>query len=125
MAGIEDIVKAQKKYKIDNENKGDTSRDGMVASAITEASQAGNKMLEAGGNACDALIAIQLSLAVVEGMNSGIGAGGFILCYDDDENETKVINAHSRAPAGLTPECFMENGERCRLMNAQRVPYRS
>ena len=111
MADIGDIFKAQKKYKMDNENKGDTSRDGMVASAIAEASAAGNKMLESGGNAFDALIAIQLSLAVVEGMNTGIGAGGFILCYDNDKKETKVVNAHSRAPAGLTPECFIRDGE--------------
>lgn len=109
MANIEEIFKAQKKYKIDNEHKGDTSRDGMVASAIDEASRAGNKMLEEGGNAFDAIIATQLSLAVVEGMNTGVGAGGFILCYDNDNKETKVVNAHSRSPDELTKDCFIED----------------
>lgn len=109
VANIEEIFKAQKKYKIDNENKGDTSHEGMVASAIEEASKAGNEMLEAGGNAFDALIAIQLSLAVVEGMNTGIGAGGFILCYDSKNEETKVVNAHSRSPDDLTKDCFIDD----------------
>lgn len=109
MANIEEIFNAQKKYNINNENKGDTSHEGMVASAIKEASKAGNKMLEEGGNAFDALIAVQLSLAVVEGMNTGIGAGGFILIYDNENKETKAVNAHSRAPAGLTKDCFLDD----------------
>ncbi|MFP3360771.1 gamma-glutamyltransferase, partial [Planococcus sp. SIMBA_143] len=38
--------------------------------------------------------------------------GGFIVCHEEEKNETKVINAHSRAPAELEPECFVyDNGE--------------
>ena len=113
MANLEEIFKAQEKYyDTGNQIKGDTGRYGMVASAIKEATHAGNQMLDQGGNAFDALIAVQLSLAVVEGMNTGIGAGGFIVCYDKENEETKVVNAHSRAPAELEPECFVDdNGE--------------
>ncbi|WP_411843420.1 gamma-glutamyltransferase [Salinicoccus sp. HZC-1] len=109
MANLEEIFQVQKQYRIDNEDKGDTGYNGMVASAIKEASEAGNKMLDEGGNAFDALIAVQLALAVVEGMNTGIGAGGFILCYDNENKKTKVVTAHSRAPSGLTPDCFVED----------------
>ncbi|MCG1010268.1 gamma-glutamyltransferase [Salinicoccus sp. ID82-1] len=113
MTSIEDIFEVQKKhYSTENQTKGDTGSYGMVASAIEEATHAGNQMLEQGGNAFDALIAVQLALSVVEGMNTGIGAGGFIVCHDRKKQETKVINAHSRSPAELGPECFLdEDGE--------------
>ncbi|MFC3420369.1 gamma-glutamyltransferase [Salinicoccus hispanicus] len=113
MTNIEDIFEVQKQhYSTENQIEGDEGSYGMVASAIEEATHAGNQMLEQGGNAFDALIAVQLALAAVEGMNTGIGAGGFIVCYDSEDQETKVINAHSRSPAELEPEHFLdENGE--------------
>lgn len=79
---------------------------GMVACPIKEAAEAGEKVLEDGGNAIDAIIAMQFALCSVEGMNTGIGAGGFILYYDSENNETKAIHGHTRAPAATTPEVF-------------------
>ncbi|GAB3066443.1 gamma-glutamyltransferase [Salinicoccus sesuvii] len=113
MTNIEDIFKVQKQhYNTEKQIEGDTGSYGMVASAIQEATEAGNKMLQEGGNAFDAIIAVQLALAVVEGMNTGIGAGGFIICYDKEKEETKVVNSHSRSPAELEKDHFVdESGE--------------
>lgn len=112
MTNIDQIFEAQKYIEPDEELKGDTGYYGMVSSAVNEATEAGNEMLKQGGNAFDAIIAVQLALSVVEGMNTGIGAGGFILCHDYENKDTKVINAHPRSPAALRPDCFIdENGE--------------
>ena len=51
----------------------------MVAAANPYASQAGFNMLEKGGSAIDAAIAIQLVLTLVEPQSSGIGGGAFIM----------------------------------------------
>lgn len=112
MTDINDIFKVQKYIEPDGDLKGDTGYYGMVSSAVEEATDAGNEMLKLGGNAFDAIIAVQLALAVVEGMNTGIGSGGFILCHDYKNKDTKVVNAHPTAPAALRPDCFIdENGK--------------
>ena len=112
MTNIDGIFEAQKYIEPDAELKGDTGYYGMVSSAVEEATDAGNEMLKLGGNAFDAIIAVQLALAVVEGMNTGVGSGGFILCHDYKNKDTKMINAHPKAPAALRPDCFIdENGE--------------
>jgi gamma-glutamyltranspeptidase/glutathione hydrolase len=79
---------------------------GMVSCAVKEAAEAGEAVLEDGGNAIDAVIAMQLALTAVEGMNTSIAAGGYILYYDNKKKETKVLNGHSKAPAATTPDIF-------------------
>jgi gamma-glutamyltranspeptidase/glutathione hydrolase len=55
---------------------------------------------------------MQLALTAVEGMNTSIAAGGYILYYDNKTKETKVLNGHSKAPAATPPDIFYsEKGE--------------
>lgn len=85
---------------------------GMISCPIEEAAEAGEQVLRDGGNAVDAVIAMQFALIPTEGMNTSIGAGGFILYYDNNKKETKVINGHTKAPAAARPDLFHdENGE--------------
>ncbi|MEK5067058.1 gamma-glutamyltransferase [Sporosarcina sp. FSL K6-1508] len=89
-----------------------TGLDGMVATAHPLASQIGADVLRNGGNAIDAAVAIQFALNVTEPMMSGIGGGGFLMYYDADKEETSIINSRERAPAGATPDMFLdEKGE--------------
>lgn len=81
---------------------------GMAASAVKEATEVGEQVLQDGGNAFDAIIAIQFALAVVEGMNTGIGSSGFLTLYNSEQDETKVINGHSEAPAAVAPDLFLD-----------------
>lgn len=112
--GLEEIFQHQhaEKHKARHRQQTVSGSYGMAASAIKEATDAGERILEDGGNAIDAIIAIQLALAAVEGMNTGIGASGFIVIYGSQRNETKVINGHSQAPAAVEPDQFLtEDGE--------------
>lgn len=106
--GIKEIFKNQNVAKLEAHQKTEKAHYGMVASAIKEATESGRKVLEDGGNAMDALIAVQLSLAVVEGMNTGIAAGGFLLYYDSEKKKTEVIQGHSKAPKAVTPNFFLD-----------------
>src|SRR5689334_20071136 len=54
----------------------------LVVSANPYASEAGLKILRAGGSAVDAAIAVQLVLSLVEPQSSGVGGGAFMLVYD-------------------------------------------
>ena len=89
---------------------------GAVATAHPLATQAGQEVLAAGGNAFDASIAIAATLNVVEPMMSGIGGYGTILIYDAEENRVRFLNSSGRFPINSnadlmrapTPD-FMDN----------------
>lgn len=73
---------------------------GVVSAASPEAAAAGREILERGGNAIDAAVAVAFSLAVTEPAMSGLGGGMQILLQAPDRTPL-VINGTSRAPARL------------------------
>ena len=76
-----------------------TQLNGSVASAHPLATQAGLKVLENGGNAFDAAIAVASVLNVVEPMMSGLGGYGTILIYDAKSKKIRYLNPSGRFPA--------------------------
>lgn len=84
------------------------SESGSVASAHPIATQAGLDILNNGGNAFDAAIAIAATLNVVEPMMSGIGGYGTILIYDSNKKEIRYLNPSGRFPARTNTDLMRE-----------------
>ena len=81
-------------------------RNGMVCSGHPLASQAGIDVLQKGGCAVDAAIAVAAALNVVEPQSSGIGGDGFIMLYLKGSDEIQIVNATGAAPYAATPEKY-------------------
>lgn len=79
----------------------------MVATANGHASEAGIKILKAGGSAMDAAIAAQLVLNVVEPQSSGIGGGAFLLHWDQATRDLKSYDGRETAPRSVTESLFL------------------
>jgi len=85
-----------------------TPPQAAVASAHPAATAAGRAVLQAGGNAFDAAIAVAAALAVVEPYSSGIGGGGFFLLYRASDRKEVMIDARERAPAAASEEMYLD-----------------
>lgn len=79
-----------------------------VVSADAVASEAGMDILNAGGNAFDAAVAVASVLAVVEPFNSGLGGGGFFLLHRGRDGHEVVIDARETAPAQATADMYVD-----------------
>lgn len=88
----------------------------MVSAANPLATQAGYHILQAGGSAVDAAVAVQLVLNLVEPQSSGIG-GGLFLMHFDGQNIT-AIDGRETAPALASPDMFMQDGKPMGFMQA-------
>ncbi|KPV39752.1 gamma-glutamyltransferase [Thiohalorhabdus denitrificans] len=78
-----------------------------VVSAHPKATEAGLEVLEAGGNAFDAAVAVSAALAVVEPYGSGLGGGGFWLLRTADGREV-MVDGREEAPAAATPDMYQD-----------------
>jgi gamma-glutamyltranspeptidase/glutathione hydrolase len=87
-----------------------TAERGMVATVHPEATDAAVRVLENGGNAVDAAIAAGLMLGIVDGPNSGIGGGCFILIRRAD-GRTIAIDGREMAPAAAHREMYLVDGK--------------
>lgn len=83
---------------------------GMISSSQPLASQAGISILEKGGNAADAAVAVAAALNVTEPCSNGIGGDSFCLFWDAKEKQVKGINASGRSPAKMTLEILKRDG---------------
>lgn len=77
----------------------------MVAAANPLATQAGYRILKAGGTAVDAAVAVQMVLTLVEPQSSGIGGGAFLLHWDG--RQLQALDGRETAPAEADERLFL------------------
>ena len=76
----------------------------VVSPSQPLAAQAGLRMMLAGGNAVDAILATAITLTLVEPVSNGIGSDAYAIVWDG--KKLHGLNASGRSPAGWTPEYF-------------------
>ncbi len=81
---------------------------GAIASAYPLASKAGQEILEKGGNAFDAAVAVSAALAVVEPTSSGLGGGGFYLLHRQSDGLETMVDAREKAPAAASRDMYLD-----------------
>lgn len=95
------------------------ARDFMVAAANPLAAQAGRDILAGGGNAIDAMVAVQAVLGLVEPQSSGLGGGAFLVYYDAAAKRLTTFDARETAPMDATPKLFLDDaGQPLKFMDA-------
>jgi len=83
-----------------------------VATAHPYATDAGEEILRAGGNAFDAAVAITAVLAVVEPYGSGLGGGGFWLLHRAADRKQIMIDGREVAPLSASKNMYLDkNGD--------------
>ncbi|MEF1311964.1 gamma-glutamyltransferase [Vibrio mytili] len=84
------------------------AKDYMVTAANPLATQAGANVLAQGGNAIDAMVAVQLMLGLVEPQSSGIGGGAFLVYWNDETQKLTTYDGRETAPLAATPTLFLD-----------------
>jgi len=79
-----------------------------VATAHPLATQAGLDVLDQGGNAFDAAVAVSAALAVVEPYSSGLGGGGFWLLHRATDGLEVMIDGRERAPLKAHRDMYLD-----------------
>ncbi|MEZ7495601.1 gamma-glutamyltransferase [Leeuwenhoekiella aequorea] len=88
-------------------NRGKIADSIMVVSAREEASRIGAEILKNGGNAFDALIAVDMALNVTYPFAGSIGGGGFMV-YRKANGETGSIDYREKAPMAATSTMYLD-----------------
>ncbi len=102
---------------------------GAVACDHVLASNAGDEMLQMGGNAVDAAVAASFALSVVRPHSCGLGGGGFMLIHLVDNPETPetndpieiAIDYRERTPAAVGPDHFFDLPDEASLYSGHAV----
>ncbi|PKR54475.1 gamma-glutamyltransferase [Thalassospira marina] len=95
------------------------SHNWMISAANPLAVQAGADVLRRGGNAIDAMVAVQTMLGLVEPQSSGLGGGSFMVYYDAANQKLTTMDARETAPMAADENLFMgKDGEPLKFYDA-------
>ena len=83
-------------------------QNGMVVSTSRQASQVGIDILDKGGNAVDAAVAVGFTLAVTSSSNGNIGGGGFMVARLSDET-TFTLDYREMAPQAAFKDMYLDS----------------
>ncbi|HKS42425.1 MAG TPA: gamma-glutamyltransferase, partial [Blastocatellia bacterium] len=83
------------------------ARNGIVASTSPIASRVGAEIMQRGGNAIDAGVAVGLALAATWPSAGNLGGGGFMMIRRADGN-TEIIDYRERAPLAANRDMYLD-----------------
>ena len=86
------------------------TRGGVVAAAHRRAAEVGATVLDAGGDAVDAAVAVSFAIGVVEPWMSGPAAGGAMVLWRAGEGRARVVDYGMRSPMALDPADYPLTG---------------
>jgi len=110
------------KIKVPEPQRVAVSKLGMVATAHFLATEAGVRLLEAGGNAFDAAVAAAFALSVCEPQASGLGGQTMMLLHHASESRTFALDGSSRVPSRAAVDHFTDPEIRFTGHRATTVP---
>ena len=84
---------------------------GAVACEHPSAALAGLRVLDAGGTAADACVAMAAAMAVLSPMQTGMGGDAFLIFYEAETGQVTGLNGAGRAPGAVTIEKLLDLGE--------------
>ena len=79
-----------------------------IATAHPLATTAGMQILEKGGNAFDAAVAITAVIGVVEPYGSGLGGGGFWLLHRQSDGHQVMVDGREKAPGAAHRDMYLD-----------------
>ena len=85
------------------------SQSYAVATRHHIATDIGMKVLEEGGNAVDAAIAVAFALSVVNPSAGNLGGGGFMIIHLSNTKKTYALDYRERAPINSFEEMYQDN----------------
>jgi gamma-glutamyltranspeptidase / glutathione hydrolase len=88
--------------------RGILAHNGMVVAQESRAARIGIEILDRGGNAVDAAVAVGFALAVTYPRAGNIGGGGFMVIHLAKENHDTAIDYRETAPAAATATMFLD-----------------
>src|SRR5450432_994134 len=88
--------------------RGIVAHNGMVVAQESRAARIGVEILDRGGNAVDAAVAVGFALAVTYPRAGNIGGGGFMLIHLTKGNRDLAIDYRETAPAAATATMFLD-----------------
>ena len=86
-----------------------SARNGMVVAQEGRAARIGVEVLEKGGNAVDAAVAVGFAMAVTYPRAGNIGGGGYMVIHLARENTNVAIDYRETAPAATTRDIFLDD----------------
>ncbi|MDO5607818.1 MAG: gamma-glutamyltransferase [Capnocytophaga sp.] len=99
--------KTLQNQNVTDDDLGITARHAMVVSAKEEASQIGVDIMRKGGNAFDAMVAVELALAVAYPNAGNIGGGGFMV-FRLADGQTGALDYREKAPKAATRDMYLD-----------------
>ncbi len=85
--------------------------NGMVVSQESRATQVGVEILQQGGNAVDAAVAVGFALAVTLPRAGNIGGGGFMMIYDQATKKVSALDYREMAPTSAHRDMFLNDNK--------------